>query len=63
MKGLRHSKPPGYSAELAFIMVNMLMLKFYSERFFDAMSFFNICVPIMAFLVGTLVLNLMEFVK
>ena len=44
-------------------MVNMLMLKFYSERFFDAMTFFNICVPIMAYLIGTLVLSLMDFVK
>lgn len=46
-----------------FVMVNMFLLKFYSERFFDAMSFFNVSVPMLVYLIGTLFMNLMEFIK
>ena len=60
---MKYAKPPTYVSELTFIMVNMLLLKFYSERFYDAMTFFNISVPIMAFLIGTFFMNLMNFVK
>lgn len=45
------------------MIVNLFMLKFYSERFFDAMSFFNISMPMLAYLIGTLFINLMEFIK
>jgi hypothetical protein len=44
-------------------MINLFILKFYSERFFDAMSFFNISIPIMLYLVGCLIINLLDFVK
>ena len=63
MNKLRHSKPPSYASELTLVIVNMFMLKFYSERFFDAMTFFNIAVPMLAYLICTLFMNLMEFIK
>ena len=62
-KNLRHSKLPSYAAELTFILVNMFLLKFYSERFFDAMSFFNVSIPMLIYLICTLFSNLMEFIK
>ena len=62
-KNLKNSKPPSYKSEITFVMINMLLLKFYSERFYDAMTFFNISVPIMAYLICTLFANLLEFVK
>lgn len=62
-KNLRHSKPPSYASELVFVMVNMFLFKFYSERFFDAMSFFNVAIPMMVYLICTLFSNLMEFIK
>ena len=60
---LKHSKLPSYASELLFVIVNMFLLKFYSERFFDAMTFFNISVPMLAYLICTLFVNLMEFIK
>uniref|UniRef100_A0A7S3CTZ0 Uncharacterized protein n=1 Tax=Strombidium rassoulzadegani TaxID=1082188 RepID=A0A7S3CTZ0_9SPIT len=60
---MRHSKPPSYASELTLVIVNMFLLKFYSERFFDAMSFFNISVPMLGYLICTLFTNLMEFIK
>jgi len=60
---LKNSKPPSYISEITFVMVNLFLLKFYSERFYDAMTFFNISVPIMAYLIGTLFMNLLDFVK
>lgn len=48
---------------MAFIMVNMFFLKFYNETFFDAMTFFNIAVPMMIYLIGTLFITLMQFIK
>ena len=62
-KNLRHSKPPSYASELTFVIVNMFLLKFYSERFFDAMTFFNVAVPMLIYLVCTLFSNLIEFIK
>ena len=60
---LKNKSPPGYTSEIAFLMINLFILKFYSERFFDAMSFFNISIPIMLYLVGCLIINLLDFVK
>ena len=62
-KNLRHSKPPSYASELTLVLVNMFLLKFYSERFFDAMSFFNVSIPMLIYLICTLFGNLMEFIK
>lgn len=56
-------KPPGYAAEIMFLMANMFMLKFYSERFYDAMTFFLLSVPLLGYLICTLFVNLMEFIK
>lgn len=60
---LRHSKPPSYASELTLVLVNLFLLKFYSERVFDTLTFFTISVPMLAFLIGSLFLNLMEFIK
>ena len=60
---LKNKSPPGYTSEIVFLMSNLFILKFYSERFFDAMSFFNISIPIMLYLVCCLVFNLLDFVK
>ena len=62
-KNLKNTKPPTYVAEMAFVMVNMFFVKFYNETFFDAMTFFNIAVPMMIYLIGTLFMTLMEFIK
>jgi hypothetical protein len=44
-------------------MVNMFLFKFYNERFFDAMSFFNVAIPMLFYLICTLFSNLLEFIK
>jgi hypothetical protein len=62
-KNLRHNKLPSYVSELTFIMVNMFLFKFYSERFFGAMSFFNVAIPMLIYLICTLFSNLLEFIK
>jgi hypothetical protein len=62
-KNLRFSKPPSYASEITFVMVNMFLAKFYSERFFEAMTFFNIAVPMMLYLIVCLFKNLIEFMK
>ena len=62
-KNLRNSKPPGYASELIFVMANMFMLKFYSDRFYEAMTFFLLACPLLIYLVCTLFVNLMEFIK
>ncbi len=60
---LKNKSPPGYTSEIVFLMINLFILKFYSERFFDAMSFFNISIPVMLYLVCCLIINLLDFVK
>ena len=62
-KNLKNQKPPSYLPELTLFMLNMFLLKFYSETFFDAMSFFNLGVPFMLYLICTLFSNLLEFIK
>ena len=62
-KNLKNAKPPSYVTEMAFVMINMFFLKFYNETFFDARTFFNIAVPMMIYLIGTLFITLMEFIK
>jgi len=62
-KNLKNAKPPSHVTEMAFVMINMFFLKFYNETFFDAMTFFNIAVPMMIYLIGTLFITLMEFIK
>ena len=48
---------------MTFIMVNLFFIKFYDVTCFQLMTFFKITVPIMAYLVCTLFLNLIEFMK
>ena len=62
-KSLKYSEPPSHASEIIFLMMNLFLLKFYSEMFFDAMTFFNISVPMMIYLVFTLFLTLIEFMK
>lgn len=62
-KSLKFSKPPSYASEISFIMVNLFLLKFYSEGFFEAMTFFNIAVPLMLYLIVCLFQNLIKFMQ
>ena len=62
-KSLRFSKPPSHASELTFIVVNLFLAKFYSERFFEAMTFFNIAVPLMLYLIICLFQNLIKFTQ
>jgi hypothetical protein len=45
------------------LVVNLFLIKFYNGEFFEAMTFFKICVPLMIYFIGMLFLNLIEFVK
>ena len=54
---------PSYMPELTFLVLNMFLAKFYNETFFDAMSFFNLGVPFMLYLICMLFSNLLEFIK
>jgi len=62
-KTLRNTKQPGYMSEVMFVMANCFLLKFYSERFYDAMTFFLLSIPLLGYLVCTLIVNLLEFIK
>lgn len=62
-KNLRFTKPPSYASEMVFVTVNLFLLKFYNERFFESMSFFYIAIPMMVYLICILFMNLMEFIK
>lgn len=50
-------------SEVAFLMVNLFLLKFIDEAFFNNMTFFNIAIPMMVYLIGSLFLNLIDFMK
>ena len=54
---------PSYQTEVLFVIVNMFLAKFYSDRFYDAMTFFLLSTPMLLYLVGQLFINLMEFIK
>lgn len=54
---------PGYAAEIMFIVSLLFMAKFYSETFWNAMTFFNICSPILLFLLIKILMNIMEYIK
>ena len=54
---------PGYSAEIMFLVSLLFMAKFYSETFWNAMTFFNICAPILLFLLIKILMNIMEYIK
>jgi hypothetical protein len=62
-KSLKMQKLPGHASELLLVMVNMFLLKFHSQMFFDAMTFFILSVPMLIYLVVTLFTNLMQFIK
>lgn len=57
------AKPPGYSTEFAFISLNLLFLKFYSENAFFTTTFFSVLIPLMAFFVITLIGTLLKFIQ
>lgn len=60
---LKVQKLPSYGSEVLFVIVNMFLLKFYSDRFFDAMTFFLLSTPMLLYLVVSLFVNLLEFIK
>lgn len=48
---------------MVFVTINLFLLKFYNERFFESMTFFYIAIPMMVYLICILFINLMEFIK
>lgn len=44
-------------------MVTLFLAKFYNETFFDAMTFFMISVPMLAYLVFNIFMNMLDFIK
>ena len=61
-KALKHHKLPSYATELTFTIVNMFLLKLYNEKFFDAMTFFLMAMPLLAYFFVTLAKNLWDFI-
>lgn len=56
-------KPPGFVVEAAFCSVSLLMLKFYSDAAFDALSFTTVLLPAMIFFILSIVFNIIKFLK
>lgn len=57
-KALKHHKLPSYATELIFVTVNMVLVKLFNEKFFDAMTFFLLSVPLLGYFFVTLAGNL-----
>ena len=49
--GNKNMKPPTYSTEFAFVSVNLLFLKLYSENAYFTTSYFSVMIPLMGYLV------------
>jgi len=62
-RSLKHRKVPSYAPEMMFLTINLFFIKFYDSTFFELMTFFKITIPIMGYLICTLFLNLLEFMK
>lgn len=63
-KELKFSTPPSYASELAFLMANLLFLKLLvNEQFFEAMTFFKISLPLLAYLIFNIFMNLHELLQ
>jgi hypothetical protein len=56
-------KPPGFVVEAAFCSVSLLMMKFYSDAAFDALSFTTVLLPMMVFFILSIVFNIIKFLK
>lgn len=64
VKELKYRSVPKHNAELIFLTVNLLFLKLLvSEQFFEAMTFFLICVPILGYLLFSIFSNLYQLLE
>ena len=54
---------PSYGSEVMFVVVNMFLLKFYNDNFFESMTFFLMSTPMLVYLICTLLMNLLDFIK
>lgn len=49
--------------EFGFVSLNLLFLKLYSENSFFTTTFFSVLIPLMAYLVITLLGSLLKFIQ
>lgn len=64
VKELKYRSVPKYNAELIFLTVNLLFLKLLvSEQFFEAMTFFMISIPVLAYLLFSIFRNLYSLLE
>jgi hypothetical protein len=53
---------PSYMTEFAFVSTNLLFLKLYSENSYFVTSYFSVLLPLMAYLVLSLLGSLLKFI-
>ena len=58
-----NKKPPGFLCETTFISVSLLMLKFYSDAAFDALSFMTVLLPMMIYFILAIMFNVLRFME
>lgn len=63
IRKIESKKPPGFAVEAAFCSVSLLLMKFYSDAVFDALSFTTVLLPMMVFFVLSIVFNILKFLK
>ena len=64
VKELKNRSVTKYNGELMFLTVNLLFLKLLvSEQFYEAMTFFMVSVPVLAFLLFSIFSNLCQLLE
>ncbi len=62
-KNSKGMKTPTLAAEFTAVSLNLMFVKFYKDDLFNAMSFFAVLIPVMAYLIITLFGNLLKFIQ
>ena len=62
-KNSKGMKMPTLAVEFSAVSLNLLFVKLYKDQLFEAMSFFVVLIPIMAYLIGVLFGNLLKFIQ
>lgn len=62
-KNNKGMKMPTLAVEFSAVSLNLLFVKLYKDQLFEAMSFFAVLVPLMAYLIGVLFGNLLKFIQ
>ena len=62
-KGAKNMKMPSLFPIFGCVSANCMLLKLYSEQFYDAMSYFAVLLPLMIYLIIMLFGNLLKFIK